>query len=280
MTMKLKHIAAGVAMAFAAGSANAAFTLGNDPANGSSLFVVAWANVGGTIESYARNLGAFLSTTLNQSNPADINTATAPNTAWQTPGFTFTNSGDTLFTGTFGSGGSLITGDTIHWGVFAVDSLSSPVPAQVVYTTNSPAATAGTNTSTASSASNVSTNYLTALNPPGPCSGLSCVVTGNGQNSGAGPAFSSQLFAANNPFSTAFNSALDFWYNRTTSGIGSASASRQEFAGTWDLMNDGTVVYSVAGGTAPVPLPGAVWLLGSGLLGLATIARRRNGSMA
>lgn len=40
------------------------------------------------------------------------------------------------------------------------------------------------------------------------------------------------------------------------------------------LTNDGQVILNP--GTAPVPVPGAAWLLGAGLLGLAGIRRRKN----
>jgi hypothetical protein len=45
-------------------------------------------------------------------------------------------------------------------------------------------------------------------------------------------------------------------------------------AGQWTLASDGTATYTLAGGS-PVPLPGALWLFGSGLMGLVGISRRR-----
>lgn len=45
------------------------------------------------------------------------------------------------------------------------------------------------------------------------------------------------------------------------------------FAGQAPAFNG--VVSSSSGGTAPVPIPAAGWLLGSGLVGLAGVARRR-----
>jgi hypothetical protein len=44
------------------------------------------------------------------------------------------------------------------------------------------------------------------------------------------------------------------------------------------LASDGTL--SAVGGTAPVPLPAALWLLGSGLIGLTGIGRRRSAAVA
>jgi hypothetical protein len=46
-------------------------------------------------------------------------------------------------------------------------------------------------------------------------------------------------------------------------------------ADTWSVSASGDVTFSVPGSAAPVPLPAAIWLLGSGLLGFAGIGRRR-----
>lgn len=45
------------------------------------------------------------------------------------------------------------------------------------------------------------------------------------------------------------------------------------FEGVWSLDANGTLTYSALG--APVPVPAAVWLLGSALIGLVGVARRR-----
>jgi len=46
-----------------------------------------------------------------------------------------------------------------------------------------------------------------------------------------------------------------------------------QMAGSWLLTNAGTLQYS---SVSAVPVPAAVWLFGSGLIGLAGIARRKN----
>jgi hypothetical protein len=49
------------------------------------------------------------------------------------------------------------------------------------------------------------------------------------------------------------------------------------FAGVWALSSTGDLTYTAG---SAVPLPAAAWLLGSGLLGLAGIARRRSAAAA
>ncbi len=70
------------------------------------------------------------------------------------------------------------------------------------------------------------------------------------------------------------------FYQLTKNGTGSLTqANKTAFAnatgaGTWTLASTGDLVYSVPGVSA-VPLPAAFWLLGSGLLGLAGVSRRK-----
>jgi len=56
-------------------------------------------------------------------------------------------------------------------------------------------------------------------------------------------------------------------------GNGTAGALQSYILGTATVDASGNL--SIAGNGAAVPLPAAVWLLGSGLLGLFGVARRR-----
>jgi len=79
-------------------------------------------------------------------------------------------------------------------------------------------------------------------------------------------------------FNGSLNTATSFYDVTTTSAhkaVVTAYANATG-AGYWFLSSSGDLTYNVpTAGVAPVPLPAAVWLLGSGLLGLAGIGRRR-----
>jgi hypothetical protein len=71
--------------------------------------------------------------------------------------------------------------------------------------------------------------------------------------------------------------ALDF-YQVVSTGSALGTQTLVQFASavgaaTWTLSATGDLEYSVP--TSPVPLPAAVWLLGSGLLGLLGVGRRK-----
>ena len=59
-------------------------------------------------------------------------------------------------------------------------------------------------------------------------------------------------------------------HKATVAQFGSA-----EGAATWTLGSNGTLTYSVPA-PAAVPVPAAAWLLGSGLIGLVGVARRKS----
>ena len=82
-----------------------------------------------------------------------------------------------------------------------------------------------------------------------------------------------------NTAGTAGSGSVAF-YQLTKNGTGALTAAfKTPFgnatgAGVWALSATGDLTYTVPGGTA-VPLPAAFWLLGSGLLGLAGVSRRK-----
>ena len=76
-------------------------------------------------------------------------------------------------------------------------------------------------------------------------------------------------FAGNIAFATAtYGESMEFW-NMTTSGNNRRKVGEYEkLAGKWTLA-DNKLVYTA------VPVPAAVWLFGSSLIGLVGVARRR-----
>lgn len=98
-----------------------------------------------------------------------------------------------------------------------------------------------------------------------------------GSQIGGQIAFSGASDAANIGQSMAFYQiglALDGTGNPTFDAGGNILTGVTKFSGNWTLGANGDLSYGVAGAPAPVPLPPAVWLLGSALAGLVGVARR------
>jgi hypothetical protein len=106
-------------------------------------------------------------------------------------------------------------------------------------------------------------------------------ANGAGNGSGvAGPTSGDAYFGANTwlsnlggglPFNNTagVDTALSFWQLGTSDG---SDAVATLLDGSWTLSGNGTLTYSAV---SPIPVPAAVWLFGSGLVGMIGVARRK-----
>ena len=83
----------------------------------------------------------------------------------------------------------------------------------------------------------------------------------------------SGFIGANPDSGAAIGSAQTLFLASNGASGGTTVANIQATSGTFTLNKNGTLSYS--GGTVVTPIPGAMWLLGSGLFGLVGVSRRR-----
>jgi hypothetical protein len=283
--LKLALAAAAVASAFA-GPAHALTV----PGSSGSLFLAVWDSSAGATQSYVRDLGL----TLNQflPNGAVIQPADGgPGTGDKTPasGLSLTFATDPLFASTFAG----VNSANLRWNVTAGDFTQagngSTNPQRLLTTQQ-----VGVNiTNVSNGAENNGLNRMVApvmpaYNTAG-C-GPSCALNdptnpgwAGGGNWGAN--FGGTTANINN--AGIIGGLLEFWLlsqgaavntSLTTQTIKTVFANATGRA-DWSLLADGTLTYNLAGPSA-VPIPAAVWLFGTGLLGMVGIGRRRQQKLA
>lgn len=261
MNFTTKALAAAIALVASAG-ANAAYVQ-SATGTGSSVLLLAWddtAQVG-----YVRELGVTWSNFFNQTTGLLTNFATTATSF----------AGDALYASTFAGS----TASNIRWGVTAIDQTGATNNSTGIFVSR-PAASPGSlvvgGINTYGPAQNLLVGNL--LN-----SASSYAVTGlaNPNNPGGGAA--NILGVSNSILPGSFGTFGDI-LNSELRVRSSTSATRLvEGTLSFELLADGTLCYGVtAAGTAcgpdisaPVPVPAAVWLLGSALAGVAGVARRR-----
>lgn len=259
--MKLKSLIVVFAAALGlSGQASAAYIDGND-ANGSSLILNVFDTVSKASfsELLAPQFGTFNPSVNNQVFTGGASTfaslfgaSSASNIRWEV-----------VANSTPGANQGFFPGDLGPWSI-AFTATSQPASMN--------------NGSLAASAPKLNTwisTWLNGHNTGGITSSTSSSDTWN-MNASLAP-WGGVNGGGTLPFSitgTGFGSLSYF----TVSGSSSLSADPSTFAqiaGTWSLASNGTLTWNAAQ-VGAVPIPAAVWLLGSGLFGLIGVARRRN----
>lgn len=234
-------------------------------------------NGGLVVEVYDLTTGTALTEWLG----GDIGTFGAPSA---TPA-----GGETLDYGTLGGSefATLFSASEVAAGdvVFAVSAANDAGTLPTMDLTLSKVGTITQSTLTAIAQAN-QTGIASIMNGTTACNNANpCLVTSGGSTNGNWAvtqlgASLGGLASTSSAGGTAGGAGVNFYQ---IVGSGSSSISKQTLvqfanatgAATWTLSATGDLQYNVPGGTSPVPLPAAVWLLGSGLLGLAGIGRRK-----
>lgn len=171
-------------------------------------------------------------------------------------------------------------GDQFQWSILAADGsgngTEAPGQARIAGTFDVGNANSPYNIDDLSSSILGSAAYLTGFYSQLNLQNTAFPNTSDGWGGGSG-AFAT-FFGTEYTNGGAVDSPLTFFLG--------ATAGQNQLANWWQSLNtltltsDGSLLVDGGSGPSPVPLPAAVWLLGSGLLGLAGIGRRRNQQQA
>jgi hypothetical protein len=297
----LKTLAVAVALAAAGSQANAAII--NAQSGNSELMLYAWSD--SLNRSYSRDLGIqmndFLSSStqgvatggtvapLGSSNGGSL--AFDPNAAVAISAGNVTTSGyslnflaDPLMLSWMGNGTTLAS--DIKWGIAASDGTGTGTAIRALST----CATAGCESVIEGGSNSSLNNYelpfdlysgvhsLMGSHATGLNGSAGGVNDGTGQDAKATMRENWQGYA-NFTAVTGVGQSMEFYWISPSSGIATGKPRADRYqnslgqSATWTLNANGSLSYAVPG--AVVPVPAAVWLFGSGLVGLVGIARRK-----
>lgn len=251
MKLKLKLLAAAVTLAVA-GTANA--TIDDFNTGDGSLFLSVRDNTNGQsiVLDMNTNLSTFMPTSTSAQGP-----------------LTFDNTDVKAFVAAAGGASA-----NLSWAVMAGDSLGSSQVDGIHYlSTTKDSTITGMTGSKLGGMDLINTSYLANINS---------VITGDTMVSSNGDFSYFTPDADTWEQSTTFSAtagvdqSMNFFMlsNSVASGgfadYANSAANIAQYAGTWKLDNQGVLSYST------VPVPPAIWLMGSALMGLVGVARRKN----
>ena len=266
-----------VASALVAGAANAAIVA---PSNGASdLILFVTANNGTANDNfYVFDTGVSLDTAFAKSNVASGDGVDT------TKFDTFT--GSTINTGpNLASFISSHSSETLTWALMAADPVFSGI-GNVPFTignfrflfsssTYAPTTTSGinnTNLKTAVTGAQSTKAFFNSINAATYTNDASTSV-GFGDATGTSGLNAPIAFALNKAVGAAVGTGQSLFVTASSTATTAATSAVYLNSRTFTLNSNGTL--TVTGGST-VPVPGALWLLGSGLLGLVGISRRRS----
>lgn len=255
--MKKLLIASAIGMAFA-GQAQA-LTTGTGVNNG-SLFLAVWDNSAAGTYSYVQDLGQTIDSFLPTGATAN---------------------GDLSFNTSFLSSFTGLDSD-LRWNVVAYDSSSASIPfnprraavsTQIGTVNAGGVTTAGLTTVTSNIGTAATTIGAGCADALVGCSSTSTLLKGATYGNTLGyPGLST---------SQSLDASLEMMYLAAV-GTNAQTAASVDFydnaygRAVWSLSSNGQLTYTVGAEVAAVPVPAALWLFGSGLLGLVGIGRRKS----
>jgi hypothetical protein len=256
MKLKTKLVAAALSL-LAAAPASAALV--NTSGGNSSLFLTAW----NSSVSYTRDLGTTLDGFLGSA------------------GSSATFAGDALFTTLFGNSAT-----PVSWNIVAGDQTytANVNPARLLVTGAYGSTVTATRTGVGV-ANNAINTEVGNMNAAGCSTSLSCQVANGapgdgslntwGTNVGGGITFNNTgVLGTTAQLGFYLLTALNANNAALTSSVTPTTFSANGTNSYWTLASNGTATWNVAS-VGEVPVPAAVWLLGSGLLGLVGVGRRK-----
>jgi hypothetical protein len=177
------------------------------------------------------------------------------------------------------------SGDTIEWGIMGAQYQPNGAT-QSPYTAAAGQFLTTTTNSRTNSIKNISNSAL-AVYGPGFAADISTInsnANGALSTEGANPATHGVWDITNTGLTSDWYGGLNnnnvlggsqtLFYMATSTG-GNTTLGTYSAIGTVSLSSAGLNIAESTNSTPPVPLPAAVWLLGSGLLGLTGVARRK-----